>query len=67
MLSRRQLSPTDSLGQAKQLLQQVRAVCRRKPRQQIRAAARQRKPEAFDRLKGPAIVDFDRGECLLRQ
>jgi len=47
-------------------MDEFRAVCRRKPRQQIRTAARQRKPEAFDRLKGPAIVDFDRGECLLR-
>ena len=63
MLSRKQLSPTEASVRPNSSLQQVRALCRRKPRQQIRTAARQRKPEAFDRLKGPAIVDFDRGSA----
>ena len=59
--------PDRSLGQAKQLLQQGRAVPRRKSRQQIGTAPCQRKAEALDGLKDPAIVDFDRGQGVLRR
>ncbi len=62
-----QLSPTEASVVPNSSSAGPRGLGRRKPRQQIRTAAREGEAEAFDRLKGPAIVDVDGGECVLRQ
>ncbi len=67
MLSRRQLNPTDSSVRPNSSCSRSARSAARQPRQQVRTAAGQRKPEAFDGLKGPAIVDLDRGERVVRQ